>query len=143
MIGYRIWCGTEQDTIVGDFIRRHQKDIAITFESAKKENADVVFLKYNMEMEVKFKHNGWGKNDTPVGLQYTVARFHVPLMTSCVDETNVCDMVAQLMEKINHYRHLNVDWSIFQTNYLRLCWGIYRSPMEYALIPTPKWLALN
>ena len=26
-------------------------------------------------------------------------------------------------------------------NYLRLCWGSYHSLMEYAFIPTPRWLA--
>ena len=61
LIGYRIWCGTERDAVVGDFIRRHQKDIALTFESASKENADVISLKFNIEMQVKFIHNGSGK----------------------------------------------------------------------------------
>jgi len=61
MIGYHIWCGTERDTVVGDFIRRHENDIAVTFESARKENADVVSLKFNIEMEVKFNRNGSGK----------------------------------------------------------------------------------
>ena len=55
----------------------------------------------------------------------------------------MCDMIAQLTEKIDHYRRLNIDWSIFQINYLRLCWGSYRSPMERSFIPTPKWLALK
>jgi len=75
LIGYHIWCGTERDAVVGDFVRRHQKDIALTFESASKENADVVSLKFNIEMEVKFVRNESGKND--VSMQYTVARFHV------------------------------------------------------------------
>ena len=57
LIGYRIWCGTERDAVVGDFIRRHQKDIVRTFESASKENVDVVSLKFNIEMEVKFTRN--------------------------------------------------------------------------------------
>jgi len=91
MIGYRTWCGTEGDAVVGDFIRRHQKDIALTFESASKENADAVSLKFNIEMEVKFIPNGSGKNDVPK--QYMAARFHVPLITSYVDEMDVCDMI--------------------------------------------------
>ena len=133
LIGYRIWCRTERDAVVGDFVRQHQKDIALMFESASKENADVVSL--------KFIRNGWGKNDVP--MQYTVARFHVPLITSYVDEMDVFDMIAQLTEKVNHYRRLNFDLNIFQINYLRLCWGSYRSPMECAFIPTPRWLALK
>ena len=77
LIGYRIWCGNEGDAVVGDFIRRHQKDIALTFESASKENADVVSLKFNIEMEVKFIRNiGSTKNDVSI-MQYTAARFHV------------------------------------------------------------------
>jgi len=91
MIGDRIRCGIERDTVVGDFIRRHQ-NIAVTFESARKENADVASLKFNIEMEVKFNRNGSGKNDMP--MQYTAARFHIPLMTSYVDKTDVCDMIA-------------------------------------------------
>jgi len=52
-------------------------------------------------------------------------------------------MIAQLTEKIDHYRRLNIDWSIFQINYLQLRWGSYRLPMECSFIPTPKWLALR
>jgi len=76
-------------------------------------------------------------------MQYMAARVHVPLMTSYVDETDVCDMIEQLTEKIEHYRRLNFDWIVFRINYLRLCWGSYRSPMECSFIPTPRWLALK
>jgi len=42
-------------------------------------------------------------------MQLMVARFHVPLMTSYVDEIDVFDMIVQLTEKIDHYRRLNFD----------------------------------
>jgi len=98
MIGYRTWRGTAQDRVVGDYIPRYQYDIAITFETTRNEN-DVVNLKYFIEMEVKFYRNGSEKND----ILYMTARFDIPLMTSYVDESDLCDMIAQLTEKINHF----------------------------------------
>ena len=136
MIGYRTWCGTAQDTVVSDFVRWNQNDITIKFETTKKEN-DVVNLKYYIEMEVKFYCNGLESD-----MQYTTARFVIPLLTSYVDESDLCDMIAQLTEKIDHFRCLNnIDWNISQINYLRLSWGSYRSSMKGSFIPTPKWLA--
>jgi len=133
MIGYCTWCGTAQDTVVGDLVRRYQNYIAITFETTRNQN-DVVNLKYYIEMEVKFYRNGSEKHD----MQYMTARFDFPLMISYVDESDLCDMNAQITEKMDHFSCLNIDWSVSHINYLRLC-----SPMEGSFIPTPKWLSLK
>jgi len=88
-------------------------------------------------MEVEIYRNASEEAD----VQYTTARFHIPLITPSVDELNLCNINAQFTEKIDGFSGQNIGLSISQIKYLRLCWGSYRSPMEGSFIPTPKWIS--
>jgi len=55
VIGGRTWCGTVHDIDASDFIKQHQNDIIITFETARSENEAI---KYYFEMEVEFYRTG-------------------------------------------------------------------------------------
>ena len=136
MIGDRTWRGTAQDIDVGNFVHQHERDITITFETARSENE---VIKYFFEMEVEFYRTGPEETD----VQHTTARFFIPPMTSDVDELNLHDIIAQFMDKIDGFSGQNSGWIISQINYLRLCWGCYRPLMAGTFIPTPKWIAVK
>ena len=136
VIGDRTWRGTAQDINVDNFVRQYERDIAITFETARNEN-DVI--KYFFEMEVEFYRTGPEETD----IQFTTARFYVPPMTTDVDELNLSDIIAQFANKIESFSGQNSGWIISQIKYLHFCWGCYRPLMAGTYIPTPKWLSVK
>jgi len=92
-------------------------------------------------MEVEFYyHIGLEEAD----VQYTIARFNIPPMTTDLDELNLPDMISQFMEKIDKFGgQSSSSLSISRIKYLRLCWGCYRPLMAGTFIPTPKSIALK
>ena len=87
-------------------------------------------------MEVEFYyHIGLEEAD----VQYTIARFNIPPMTTDLDELNLPDMISQFMEKIDKFGgQSSSSLSISRIKYLRLCWGCYRPLMAGTFIPTPQ-----
>jgi len=75
VIGDRTWCGTVNDIDVINFVQEHDKEIAITFETARNKNE---VIKYYFEIEVEFYHRNGLEN---ADVQYTTARFNIPPMT--------------------------------------------------------------
>jgi len=68
-IGDRTWCGTDNDIDVISFVHEHEKEIVITFETARNEN---VAIKYYFEMEVDFYYHIGLEEEADV--QHTTAR---------------------------------------------------------------------
>ena len=137
MIGDRTWHGTDNDLDVISFVHEHEKEIVITFETARNENAAI---KYYFEMEVDFYfHIGLEQVD----VQHTTARFNILPMTSDLDELNLPDMISQFMKKIDEFgvQSSSIGLNVFRIRYLRLCWGCYRPLMAGTFIPTPKCLS--
>jgi len=134
VIGDCTWRGTAQDIDVDNFVRQHEQDIVITFETARNENQ---VIKYFFEMVVEFYRTGHEETD----IEFTMERLFIPPMTTDVDELNLSDIIAQFANKIEVFSRQNSGWIISQIKYLRLCWGSYRPLMAGTFIPTPKWLA--
>jgi len=44
VIGDRTWRGTAQDIDVGNFVHQHERDITITFETARSENEVIKYF---------------------------------------------------------------------------------------------------
>jgi len=135
VIGDRTWRGTEFDIDVSYFIQHHANDIITTFESARNEN---VVIKYYLELEVEF-HRTTQDGD----LQRTTAMFYIPTMTSDIDELNLPNIITQLLGKIDGFSGNNSGWTVSQINYLRLCWGSYRTLMARSYIQTPKYIEMK
>ena len=115
VIGDRTWRGTAHDIDVANFVQQYERDITITFETARSENQ---VIKYFSETEVEFYRTGPEETD----IQYTMARFHISLMTTDVDELNLPDIIAQFASKMEGFSGQNSGWIISQIKYLRLCW---------------------